>query len=170
MNTDIFNYFNQTELPSPTLPEAEVVELVQKHFGVLTTASSLGSQQDQNFILRLQDSGEVLGVLKLSNPAFSVHEIQMQDEAAAHLARTSDLRIPSIVDGESGAMSALLETSQGQIHGRVIKFIPGTSLMGSGYLSPHAIARMGEIAGMVSTGLADFSHTCLLYTSDAADE
>lgn len=159
MNTDIFDYFSQTELPSPTLPEAEVVALVEKHFGVVTTASSLGSQQDQNFILRRQDSGEVLGVLKLSNPAFSEQEIHMQDEAAAHLASKIDLRIPSIVEGESGAMSALFETSQGVIHGRVIKFIPGNSLMGSGYLSPHAIARLGEIAGMVSSGLADFSHS-----------
>lgn len=158
MNTDIFDYFSQTELPSPTLPEAEVVALVEKHFGVVTSASSLGSQQDQNFILRRQDSGEVLGVLKLSNPAFSEQEIHMQDEAAAHLASKIDLRIPSIVEGESGAMSALFETSQGVIHGRVIKFIPGNSLMGSGYLSPHAIARLGEIAGMVSSGLADFSH------------
>lgn len=159
MNTDIFDYFSQTELPSPTLPEAEVVALVEKHFGVLTTASSLGSQQDQNFILRRQDSGDVLGVLKLSNPAFSEQEIHMQDEAAAHLANKIDIRIPSIVEGETGAMSALFETSQGTIHGRVIKFIPGNSLMGSGYFSPHAIARMGEIAGMVSTGLADFTHS-----------
>jgi 4-aminobutyrate aminotransferase-like enzyme/Ser/Thr protein kinase RdoA (MazF antagonist) len=158
MATDIFDYFTQTELPSPTLPEAEVVELVEKHFGVVTTAASLGSQQDQNFVLRLQDSGEVLGVLKLSNPAFSELEIQMQDEAAAHLALKVDLRIPSVVEGVQGAMATMFETSQGMIHGRVIKFIPGGSLMGSGYLSPQAIVRMGEIAGMVSTGLADFSH------------
>ncbi|MEY4532951.1 MAG: hypothetical protein RI926_720 [Actinomycetota bacterium] len=159
MASEIFDYFTQTELPSPTLPEAEVVELVEKYFGVLTTASSLGSQQDQNFVLRRQDSGEVLGVLKLSNPAFSQLEIQMQDEAAAHLAGKIDLRIPSIVEGDHGAMSTMFETSQGMIHGRVIKFIPGNSLMGSGYLSPQAIARLGEIAGMVSSGLADFSHS-----------
>jgi 4-aminobutyrate aminotransferase-like enzyme/Ser/Thr protein kinase RdoA (MazF antagonist) len=158
MNPDIFDYFSQTELPSPTLPEAEVVALVEKHFGVATTASSLGSQQDQNFILRRQDSGDILGVLKLSNPAFSVEEIEMQDEAAAHLAGKLDLRIPNIVEGTSGAMSTLFHTSQGMIHGRVIKFIPGNSLMGSSYLSPQAIARMGEIAGQVSAGLADFSH------------
>ncbi|MEK7663496.1 MAG: phosphotransferase, partial [Actinomycetota bacterium] len=158
MATEIFNYFTQTELPSPTLPDSEVVELVHKYFGVATTASSLGSQQDQNFVLRLAHSGDVLGVLKLSNPAFSEAEIQMQDEAAAHLAGKIDLRIPSIVEGEQGAMSAMWETSQGHIHARVIKFIPGTNFMGSDYLSPHAIARMGEIAGLVSTGLADFSH------------
>ena len=158
MATEIFNYFTQTELPSPTLPEQEVVELVEQHFGVRTTASSLGSQQDQNFVLRAEDSGEILGVLKLSNPAFSVAEIQMQDEAAAHLAGKVELRIPSIVEGTHGPMSALWETSQGQIHGRVIKFIPGSNFMGSNYLSPQAIARMGEIAGIVSTGLADFSH------------
>ena len=158
MATEIFNYFTQTELPSPTLPKAEVVELVHKHFGVVTTASSLGSQQDQNFVLRVEDSGEILGVLKLSNPAFSVAEIQMQDEAAAHLAGKVQLRIPSIVEGVNGPMSAMWETSQGEIHGRVIKFIPGTNFMGSDYISPKAIARMGEIAGIVSTGLADFSH------------
>ena len=158
MATEIFNYFTQTELPSPTLPDSEVVELVEKYFGVATTASSLGSQQDQNFILRVKNSGDILGVLKLSNPAFSVVEIQMQDAAAAHLAGKIDLRIPSIVEGVNGPMSALWETSQGQIHGRVIKFIPGTNFMGSNYLTPAAIARMGEIAGMVSTGLADFAH------------
>ena len=159
MTDQTFDYFSQVELPTPTLAVDEVQRLCSEHFGVDVDATSLGSQQDQNFRVFTRGSSEPLGVLKLSNPAFSAAEIDMQDEAAAVVAdRQPTLRIPRVVVGPRGPMSAWWESSQGRIHGRVIENIAGSTLMGSGYLSPAVVARMGEVSAKVSTSLADYAH------------
>ena len=159
MTDTTFNYFTQAELPTPALSVDEVKRLFVEHFGVEVDVSSLGSQQDQNFRVFVRGESEPLGVLKLSNPVFSGAEIEMQDEAAAVVAdRHPTLRIPRVVVGPRGPMSAWWESSQGRIHGRVIENIAGSTLMGSGYLSPAVIARMGELSAKVSTALADYTH------------
>ena len=159
MPPELFDFFEQVDLPTPTLTDDEVQRLFSETFGVDIDVKSLGSQQDQNFRVFPRGSSEPLGVLKLSNPVFSETEIDMQDRAAELVAdRQSDLRIPRIVVGPSGPMSAWWETSQGRIHARVIENMSGTTLMGSGYLSPAVVSRMGELAARVSVSLADFSH------------
>lgn len=157
--TAVFDYFDQVDLPTPTLPDEEVRRLFAGAFGVEVDVRALGSQQDQNFRVFRAGSDEPLGVLKLSNPAFSEAEIDMQDAAAAAVAeRSPHVRIPRIVEGPYGAMSTWWDSSQGRVHARVIENIAGTTLMGSGYLSPAAVEAMGELAGAVSRSLADFSH------------
>ena len=159
MTDQTFDYFTQAELPTPTLSADEVTRLFAEHFGVDVDLSSLGSQQDQNFRVFARGETEPLGVLKLSNPVFSEAEIEMQDEAASVVAdRQPTLRVPRIVVGPRGPMSAWWESSQGRIHGRVIENISGRTLMGSGYLSPAVVARMGELSGRVSTSLAGYTH------------
>ncbi|MGQ7298139.1 aminotransferase [Quadrisphaera sp. KR29] len=157
--TQVFDYFSQVDLPTPTLPEAEVRALVADVFGVEVDVQGLGSQQDQN--LRLFRSGhpEPLGVLKISNPAFSEAEVDLQDRAAAVVAeRSPQLRVPRLVEGPRGPMSAWWQTSQGRLHARVIENVAGRTLMGSGYLSPAVVAGMGELAAAVSRALEDFTH------------
>lgn len=159
MHPEVFDYFAQVELPAPTLAAPEVQRLFLQHFGVEVEATSLGSQQDQNFVVFAPESGRVLGVLKLTNPVFSEAEIEMQDAAAARVSeRHSGLRIPRVVRGPNGLMSSWWDSSQGRIHGRVLEHVAGSTLMGSGYLPPRVVARMGELAGLVSIALADFSH------------
>ena len=155
----IFDYFSEVELPAPNLSVVEVEDLCVEYFDIEVDAISLGSQQDQNFRLFRRGSSQILGVLKLSNPVFSEAEIEMQDAAAAIVAdQQSTLRIPRVAVGPHGPMSAWWDSSQGRIHGRVIENISGSTLMGSRYLSPNVVARMGELAGRVSVSLADFSH------------
>ncbi|KQR00440.1 4-aminobutyrate aminotransferase [Arthrobacter sp. Leaf141] len=159
MSSKVFDYFEQVELPTPTLETTEVLELVASTFGLQVSVQALGSQQDQNFRLFNHGSPHPLGVLKLSNPVFSAAEIHMQDQAAIILSKSqSTLRIPRIVTGPRGPMSAWWETSQGRIHARVIENIAGLTLTGSGYLAPDVVARMGEIAARTSLALADFEH------------
>ena len=159
MTDKTFDYFTQAELPTPALSVDEVMRLFAEHFGVEVDVSSLGSQQDQNFRVFVRGESEPLGVLKLSNPVFSGAEIEMQDEAAAVVAdRQPTLRIPRVVVGPRGPMSAWWESSEGRIHGRVIENIAGSTLMGSGYLSRAVVERMGELSAKVSTSLADYTH------------
>ncbi|CAL4860226.1 aminotransferase [Microbacterium sp. MM2322] len=157
--TEVFDYFVQVELPTPTLADDEVRRLFAASFGVEVDLRSLGSQQDQNFRVFAVGSDEPLGVLKLSNPVFSEGEIEMQDAAASVVAeRDPALRIPKIVAGPHGAMSTWWDSSEGRIHARVIENISGRTLMGSDYLSPAVVERMGELSARVSIALADFAH------------
>jgi 4-aminobutyrate aminotransferase-like enzyme/Ser/Thr protein kinase RdoA (MazF antagonist) len=157
--TEVFDYFTQVDLPTPTLGDDEVRRLFADAFGVEVDLRGLGSQQDQNFRVFPRGSTEPLGVLKLSNPVFSEAEIEMQDTAAATVAaRSPHVRIPKLVEGPLGAMSAWWDSSQGRIHARVIENISGSTLMGSGYLSPAVVEAMGALSGAVSLSLADFVH------------
>ncbi|KQR18821.1 4-aminobutyrate aminotransferase [Agreia sp. Leaf335] len=159
MSSTIFDYFAQVELPTPTLEVDEVLGLVSAHFGIDADARSLGSQQDQNFRLLSPESGRALGVLKISNPAFSETEIDMQDRAAEVVAdHDPTLRIPRIVTGPLGPMSGWWDTSQGRFHARVIENIAGSTLMGSDYLTPDVVERMGELSARVSRALETFEH------------
>ncbi|BAU33449.1 aminotransferase [Microcella alkaliphila] len=159
MSDTLFDYFSQVELPTPTLGPDEVTRLFAQHFGLDVDLQPLGSQQDQNFRVFPRGESTPLGVLKLSNPAFSEAEITMQDAAAAQVAeRQPALRIPKLVEGPRGAMSAWWESSEGRIHARVIENIAGSTLTGSAYLGPDVVARMGELSGRVSVALADYRH------------
>jgi 4-aminobutyrate aminotransferase-like enzyme/Ser/Thr protein kinase RdoA (MazF antagonist) len=159
MAEDMFDFFAHHELPTPTLGVDEVRRLMDETFGLACTVTELGSQQDQNFVVSDDESTAPIGVLKLSNPVFSEAEIDLQDLAAKTVAeREPALRIPRVVVGPRGPMSAWWDTSQGRIHGRVIEHISGATLMGSGYLSPATVARMGELAAKVSVALSDIRH------------
>lgn len=79
-------------------------------------------------------------MLKLTNPAFSEAEIDLQSLAADTVAeREPSLRIPRVVLGAGGPMSAWWDTTAGRLHARVLEFVGGTTLMGSGYLSPRPL-------------------------------
>ncbi|MFS0792720.1 aminotransferase class III-fold pyridoxal phosphate-dependent enzyme [Microbacterium sp. 1P10AE] len=159
MTETLFDYFSHGELPTPTLPTAEAVELLREVHGLEVELQGLGSQQDQNFLVRPVDGGEPLGVLKISNPVFSEIEIEMQDAAAAAVARAEPgLRIPEVVDGPRGPVAGWWQTSQGRLHARIISFVSGATLTGSGYLAPRVIERLGELAAAVSVALAEETH------------
>lgn len=159
MTDTLFDYFTAGELPTPTLPTDEAVALLRDVHGLDAELGSLGSQQDQNFLVRPRGAGEPLGVLKISNPVFSEIEIEMQDAAAAAVARAEPgLRIPEIVAGPRGPLTGWWETSQGRLHARVISFVPGSTLTGSGYLPPRTVERLGELAAAVSVALAGETH------------
>lgn len=155
----VFDFFAHHELPAPTLGVDEVRRLVRETFGLQCDITELGSQQDQNFLVSDDENAAPIGVLKLSNPVFSEAEIELQDLAAKTVAECEPaLRIPQVVVGPRGPMSAWWDTSQGRIHGRVIEHLAGTTLMGSGYLSPVMVARMGELAAKVSVALSGVQH------------
>jgi 4-aminobutyrate aminotransferase-like enzyme/Ser/Thr protein kinase RdoA (MazF antagonist) len=157
--TQVFDYFSQVDLPTPTLSDDEVRRRFAETFGVEIDVDALGSQQDQNFRVFRRGRTEPLGVLKLSNPVFSEAEIDMQDAAAALVAeRSPHVRIPRLVEGPRGTMSAWWDSSEGRIHARVIENIAGRTLTGSGYLSPAVVEGLGALAGAVSASLADFTH------------
>ncbi|MEW5810553.1 MAG: aminotransferase [Actinomycetota bacterium] len=156
---EVFDFFAHNELPAPALGVEEVRHLLRENFGVSGSVRELGSQQDQNFLVVDDGTGDPVGVLKLTNPAFSEAEIDMQGLAADTVAdREPTVRIPRVVVGPRGPMSGWWDSTAGRVHARILEFLDGTTLMGSGYLSPAAVARMGELAAKVSRALCDIKH------------
>jgi len=162
------DFFRSGALPAPAVDQAAAERIAAAQFGLAAHARPLGSQQDSNFLLTISDSpasdstvsdnpgsdGVVLGVLKISNPAFSAAEIQAQDAAAEHLAATvGGLRVGTVLHGP-----VTVATASGPAAARVLRYLPGGTLTGPGYLAPAVVAGLGTIAGQVSRGLRYFTH------------
>ncbi|MGL3198815.1 MULTISPECIES: aminotransferase class III-fold pyridoxal phosphate-dependent enzyme [Curtobacterium] len=153
MTTPLFDYFEHQELPTPTIPTDEATRLLASTFGIEATLRSLGSQQDQNFLVGAGTDDTPIGVLKISNPVFSEAEIDLQGAAAARVAAAEPgIRVP--VETHAGWW----ETSAGRVHARIISFVHGATLTGSSYLAPAVVARLGELAARVQGALEGLDH------------
>ncbi len=154
-----FDFLAQPELPAPRVSERQAEDLMSTHYGLAARAQSLGSQQDKNFLVH--DGGDApVGVLKVANPAFALTELQAQDSAASAIAEAEPtLRVavplPNSVGETCTTVTGLLD---GPAHVRLLRFLPGGTLVDSGYLSPEVVAGMGALAGRVSRALVDFAH------------
>src|SRR4051812_39699551 len=133
--------------------------MLATHYGVQVRATSLGSQQDRNFVATGLD-GQILGVLKIANPAFNATELEAQDLAAERIAEADPaLRIavplPNVSGQKCTAVDGLVD---GTAYVRLLRFLPGGTLFESGYLSPNMVAGLGEVSGRVNRALEGFSH------------
>jgi 4-aminobutyrate aminotransferase-like enzyme/Ser/Thr protein kinase RdoA (MazF antagonist) len=156
---EAFDFFATGELPAPDLTVAEATAIAAE-LGVPGTLESLGSQQDQNFLVR--GPRGPAGVLKIVNAAFPEQDVAAQDAAAAAVqAAAPDLRIATVLERDGRSASGRFATRGGELTARVLRFLPGGTLVGRGYLAPPVVARMGELAGRVSAALDGFEHAGL---------
>lgn len=165
-----FDFFSAGELPAPNLPAGEVAAIVRERWRLDVALEPLGSQQDQNFLARSREAsgsstgteaaGTPVGVVKITNPAFTADELDAQDHAASRIAaRAPHLRIATTThDADGTPRSVVADTSGGPLAIRLLDYLPGGTLTGGEHLSPAVIARMGELAAHASLALADFAH------------
>ncbi len=147
------DFFRYGALPVPLVTVEEAERLAASSFGLMVRARPLGSQQDSNFLL-VEADGEVAGVLKVANPAFTMAEIEAQDAAADQVAAAAGgLRAGTVAHGP-----ATVVTQSGPAIARVLRYLPGGTLTGPGYLSPRVVAGIGAVAGQVSRALRYFTH------------
>jgi 4-aminobutyrate aminotransferase-like enzyme/Ser/Thr protein kinase RdoA (MazF antagonist) len=154
-----FNFLEAPELPAPQVSEAHAEEILHLHYGLRARAASLGSQQDKNFVVTGAD-GEIAGVLKIANPAFNATEIEAQDLAAERIAEAEpSLRIAVPLPNRAGEKcTPITGLVDGTAFVRLLRYLPGGTLQEWSYLSPAAVAGLGEVAGRVSRALEGFSH------------
>ncbi|HYZ68895.1 MAG TPA: aminotransferase [Mycobacterium sp.] len=154
-----FNFLEAPELPAPQVTEAQAEEIVATHYGLRARATSLGSNQDKNFVVTGED-GAIVGVLKIANPVFNATEIEAQDLAADRIADAEPtLRMAVPLPNRAGQKcTAITGLVDGTAYVRLLRFLPGGTLIDRDYLSPTAIAGLGEVAGRVSRALGGFSH------------
>ena len=143
-----FNFLEEPELPAPQVSEAQAEEILAAHYGLRASATSLGSQQDKNFVVTGTD-GDIIGVLKVANPAFNATELEAQDLAAELIAEADpSLRIavplPNLAGEKCTAITGLVD---GTAYVRLLRYLPGGTLLESGYLSAGRGRGAGRGAG-----------------------
>ena len=155
----MFDFFQAEDLPVPDISSARAREIAMSHFGVDAQITELGSQQDANFLLR-DHAGDPIGVLKIANPAFSRAELEAQDAASAYIAQVEPgVRTAVNVAPPGVPPIAELTTDDGvRLFARIIRFLPGGTMSGTGYVAPHRWAALGELAGRTSRALSGFDH------------
>ena len=128
-----FNFLEQRELPAPRVSESQAQDILLSHYGLTARVTSLGSQQDKNFIVT-GDDGAILGVLKIANPAFSAVELQAQDEAAQLIADSEpELRVAVPMDNVAGEKcTSITGLVDGTAYVRLLRYLPGGTLTESG--------------------------------------
>lgn len=154
-----FNFLEQRELPAPQVTEAQAQDILSTYYGLTARVTSLGSQQDRNFTVHDAD-GTVLGVLKVANPAFTATELAAQDAAAQLISDaepTLRVAVP-LLNSDGEKCTAVAGLVDGTAYVRLLKYLPGGTLLQTGYLTPESIAGLGDVAGRVSRALADFRH------------
>ncbi|BBZ29960.1 4-aminobutyrate aminotransferase [Mycolicibacterium madagascariense] len=154
-----FDFLREPELPAPRVGEAQATRLLATHYGIEARLESLGSNQDENFLV-IAAGDRTVGVLKIANPAFTAVELAAQDaaaEAIAHAEPSLRVAVPQRnLDGEVATeVTGLLD---GTAHVRLLPFLSGGTLVDMGYLAPAVVAGMGDLAARVSCALADFRH------------
>ena len=154
-----FNFLESPELPAPRVSEEQAEQILRDHFGLQARAASLGSNQDCNFIVTADD-GTVTGVLKIANPAFTATELAAQDLAAERIAAAEPtLRVSIALPNSTGETCTAIEgLVDGTAYVRLLRFLPGGTLLEAPYLGPSAVAGLGQVAGRVSRALAGFTH------------
>ena len=139
-----FDFFGAGELPAPNLPADEVASIVRERWGIDAELSPLGSQQDQNFLARVD--GEPVGVVKITNPAFTATELAAQEAAAARIAASAAaVRIATTTTDAAGASrSAVAETSEGTLSIRgVERQVTATGTISPAVTDPFGNQRIG---------------------------
>lgn len=140
----------------PAPPEVDVdraAAIAAEGWSVRGVARSLGSHQDRNFLLDVDDGSRML--LKLANPSVTAAELGAQSAAAERIA-DAGMRVPRALPRADGTVFTV-EIDGTTAHTRLLEFLEGETLSGGGYLSPKAIRAIGELAARVDVALAGFA-------------
>ena len=141
-------------LPRPRLTLEQATELARDRFGVTGSVRELGSHQDRNF--RIETDAATV-VLKVSNPAIATVELEAQNAALAHLDSTG-LDLPAVVAGIDGRAIQRVTVDGQNLDLRLLTYVDGHPLTDSVRLSNGQICSLGDVAGRIVRGLADFEH------------
>ncbi|MCF5674074.1 phosphotransferase, partial [Pseudomonas syringae] len=84
----------RSSLPCPAVSVDQAQQLLMQHYGLSGTLSTLGSQQDRNFLLQTDTRRYVL---KICHGAYSTAELNAQHAALQHLTRHGAVSVPGVI-------------------------------------------------------------------------
>ncbi|WP_237860304.1 aminotransferase [Pseudomonas sp. PGPR81] len=150
----------RSSLPSPSLSEAQAHALLQAHYDLAGSLTTLGSQQDLN--LRL-DTGQERFVLKVCHGNYAQMELEAQHAALAYL-RGQGLPVPAVRPALDGQSLLALDIDGQPLRARLLDYIEGQPLTRLKHMQPRLMAELGALCARVDKALADFDHPGLVRT------
>ena len=154
----VFSADWQVEPLSP-IAEASAATFLSERFGVTGTLERLGSNHDCNFRVRsdpAQDGARDY-VLKFFNPVTDSAALLAHCAAIERLAvAMPDVRLPRGRSGLDGQFLQTFRHDDADLDSLLLDFVPGEPIMDSRYLAPRVVARLGELAGRVTSALEGF--------------
>jgi 4-aminobutyrate aminotransferase-like enzyme/Ser/Thr protein kinase RdoA (MazF antagonist) len=155
-----FDFFATPTLANPQVSPDRAAELARERYGRDGAVTALGSQQDCNVRVDAGD-GDVT-VLKIANPAFAATELEAQNDAMAWVAGRADaVDVPTVLLDLDGRSMSAVDVAGESCLVRLVTYVEGEPLATAAYLSPSALAGLGDVAGRVSIALAGFVHVGL---------
>ena len=149
-------FWGETPPPTPVSPQ-EAVALARDCFGLEGAASPLGSNQETN--LRIDGADGRTYVLKIANPAFGPHVLDLQNKAMRHVARAgTGLKVPVPIDALDGADLVRVPIRGKDHHVRLLSFVDGEMFSDAEYLGDETLGRFGGLVATLSKALASFDH------------
>ena len=148
----------QVEPLSP-IAEASAATFLSERFGITGTLERLGSNHDCNFRVRSDPAQDGRGdyVLKFFNPVTDSAALLAHCDAIERLAvAMPDVRLPRGRSGLDGQFLQTFRHDDASLDSLLLDFVPGEPIMDSRYLAPRVVARLGELAGRVTTALEGF--------------
>jgi len=138
-----FDFRQHTALPRPAITLDDAHRIGRERYGLSGAPLELGSNQDRNF--RIGDA-----VLKIANSVFGEDELRAQN-AAADAVAAAGLRAPVCLPDVDGARIG----AAGGHRVRLLSYVDGEPLTGSGPYSPELARALGALSARVALALAD---------------
>ncbi|MBL3686808.1 aminotransferase [Leucobacter zeae] len=138
-------------LVRPEVTEADAVRIARERYGIETTATELGSNQDRNFALEEPDGTR--SVLRVDNPVFGDAARDAQ-HAALDAYRAAGVPVPAVLAGIDGALTQ-------RWNGFAVRrseFAPGEPMVDAGYFAPVVVEEFGALAAASVNALAGLDH------------
>ena len=149
-----FDFLRETALPRPAVGPEDAARILAERYGISGELRELGSNQDRNFLV---DAGDRRAVLKLSNPVFGEDELTAQNLAADAVV-AAGVRAPACLPSVDGRTIEPVEVGGIPLRARLLEFVEGEPLTGTGAFSPADAAALGELSARVALALRSVSH------------
>lgn len=160
--TDADDPFAILTTPPPAFEKSTVATVLNDHYGLDGQLTSLDSERDQNFRLRVNDGSSY--VVKIANSAEAAEVTDFQNAALEHIA-LADPGYPSPRVRRTATDQACvnIEDAAGRAHSlRVLSWLDG-EMMADG--NPASLATsMGECLSRLNLALQRFEHPGASYT------
>jgi Ser/Thr protein kinase RdoA (MazF antagonist) len=143
-------------VPSPDVPEKEVLDLLIREYGLRGNLTQLVSERDQNFRVDTTDGRQF--VVKIANSAEPTQITDFQIQALLHLeASACTVAVPRLIRTRTGAMTSNIQTSDASNVLRVVSYVPGRPVEGT-VPGPGLAYALGQCLAKLDLALSDFSH------------
>ncbi len=149
----------------PTFDTDAAAQIAERHFGLRGSASGVGSERDQGFVIRGADGP--VGVLKISNASEDASVVDMETAAALHVLEVDPLLpvaapLRVLGAGAAGGRTAFVTTVDGPgglAHlVRACAYMPGTASIDPPEIGAEAAYDYGVVVARLARAMRSFFH------------